>query len=201
MGMKKSERKQQAGATLLELLAFLGIAAIVAVGAISMFRAAQTTAQANDVIAQINGMRSTIETLYQTQASFLGLSSADIIASKAVPANLRVSAGQIFNGFGGTIGFNGPPDTYLITYTKVPVDVCIKVIARTLKNWRDITINPVGGYPATVRGGPAWWARQAFRYQSACRHGIQVRRVRCPNISEQGLPCAAQSSFTSFLTY
>lgn len=148
--MKKSNRSRQAGATLLEALAFLGIAAIVAVGAISMFRAAQTTAQANDVIAQINGMRSTIETLYQTQASFIGLSSADIIASKAVPANLRVSAGQIFNGFGGTISFTGLPDTYRIGYTKVPVDVCIKVIARTLKNWRDITINPAAGFGSDV---------------------------------------------------
>lgn len=148
--MMKSSRRHQAGATLLEALAFLGIAAIVAVGSISMFRAAQTTAKANDVIVQLNGMRSTVETLYQTQASFVGLSAADIIASKAVPANLRVSSGQIFNSFGGTITLSGLPSTYFISYTNIPTDVCIKVIARTHKNWKDININPIGIYASDL---------------------------------------------------
>ena len=161
--MKKSQRKQQAGATLLESLAFLGIAAIVVVGAISMFRAAQGSAQANDMVGQLNGIRSSVKTLYASQASyainaatasasFPSLSAGKVsgpqgplgpvlISAGAIPDTARISGGRIYNAFGGTIGVGGNNDSFWIVYTNVPQEVCLKVAPQIGGSWMGAQIN------------------------------------------------------------
>jgi Tfp pilus assembly protein PilW len=142
--MKKSHHSRQAGATLLEALAFLGIAAIIVVGAISMFKTAQGSSQANAMLQQITGMKSTIRVLYATQASYAGLSDAMLIAGKAVPDTLRITGGQIFSSFGGRVYVQhdgAMADGYSIVYGEVPSDVCIKVLSQSQKNWHHIDVD------------------------------------------------------------
>ncbi len=161
--MMKSSRRHQTGATLLEALAFLGIAAIVVVGAISMFRAAQGSAQANDMVGQLNGIRSAVKTLFASQASYAvnaAASSASfpslgagkvstpagsvgplLISAGAVPDTARISGGRIYNSFGGTIGVGGNDDSFWIVYTNVPQEVCLKVAPQIGGSWMGAQIN------------------------------------------------------------
>ena len=163
--MKKSQRARQAGATLLESLAFLGIASIIVVGAISMFRAAQSSAQAKDLIGQINGIRSSTKTLYASQSygrtdfsreslpspagggrnGPAGTLGSSLISAASIPDTLSVSGGEIRNSFGGNVfisgGFNADGESFWIEYQNVPQEVCLKVAPQIGGSWMGLKIN------------------------------------------------------------
>ena len=155
-------KKSQRGATLLEALAFLGIAAIVVVGAISMFRAAQGSAQSNDMIKQINGFRSGMKGMYGSQAVYgtatwspsvatHGLNGS-VISGKVIPDTLRVSGLNIFNAFNGQVRVDGDGGTFWVRFEAVPQEVCVKTASNTDSSWMGISIN--GNYTdlSTVSG-------------------------------------------------
>lgn len=153
--MMKSSRRHQAGATLLEALAFLGIAAIIVVGAISMFRAAQGSAQANDMLGQLNGLRSSIKTLYATQATY-GTSSFPaqapcsmmvhvLIRAGSVPDTLRKDGCAAIQGlrniWGDRVRINGSNEDFWISYYSVPQEVCLKIAPQIGGSWLGLQIN------------------------------------------------------------
>ncbi len=157
--MKKFVMKKQRGATLLEALAFLGIAAIVVVGAISMFRAAQGSAQSNDMLAQITGIRSAVKNLYASQGAYGGAAvygttgappaaegdfamNTTLVSAKVIPDTLRVpAAGTIKSQFGGDVVVMGGIDYFTIKYTQVPQEVCLKIAPQTGSAWGGLKIN------------------------------------------------------------
>ena len=160
--MMKSLRRQQVGATLLEALAFLGIAAIVVVGAISMFRAAQGSAQANAMISEINSHRSAIKNIYATQSyggsavydlsgtlSLSGLPalSRTLNLAKSLPdtyANMglntfRTSYGALFKAYAG-LSTDGT-DLFILNFSQVSQEVCLKVAPQIGGAWLGLQIN------------------------------------------------------------
>ncbi len=144
--MKMAKRGSQKGATLLEALAFLGIAAIVIVGAIAMFRSAQGSAQSNDMFQQLSGLRANIKTLYSGQASYgnsaagTGALNQSMINAKAIPDTLRVAGAVVNNAFSGAVTIDGNASDYFIRYTNVPQEVCVKVAPQTGGSWQGLTI-------------------------------------------------------------
>lgn len=154
-------RRKQRGATLLESVAFLGIASIVIVGAIAMFRAAQGSFQANDLLTQINGMRSTIRTLYASN-SVCGTGNCNasitgyLVQANGVPDTLRRTSNPIFpieNQWGGRVaiymeknsgGWAGVGITgqvFIIEYRNVPQEVCIKAASAIGPAWVGAQLN------------------------------------------------------------
>ena len=142
-------QRRQKGATLLEALAFLGIAAIVIVGAIAMFRSAQS----NDMVQQLSGLRGNIKTLFSSQAQYGPASGAagnnalgeTMINAKALPDTLRVTgtapARVINNAWSGVVQVDGNTSDFWIRYTNVPQEVCVKVAPQTGAAWVGLTIN------------------------------------------------------------
>ena len=155
--MKTKLMKKQKGATLLEALAFLGIAAIVVVGAISMFRSAQGSAQSNDMVGQLNGLRSSVKTIFGSQALYGSAAWSNTVSTqalnqtlingKAVPDTLRISGANITNSFNGSVQIDGDANSFWIKYNNVPQEVCVKVAPQTGSSWLGLSIN--GTYTAT----------------------------------------------------
>jgi len=154
--MMKSSRRHQAGATLLEALAFLGIAAIIVVGAISMFRAAQGSAQANTIISEINVFRSTIKTLFASQGSYAINGTPDVFPATttsglwtilfqntpgSLPSTIRRVGSSLKNQFGGVTGVRGDDSSFWIFYTQVPQEICLKVAPQIGGSWMGLQIN------------------------------------------------------------
>lgn len=145
----KTAHRRQKGATLLEALAFLGIAAIVIVGAIAMFRSAQGSAQSNDMVQQLAGLRGNIKTLFSSQAQYglaagapgNGAMNQTMINAKAVPDTLRVNGAVINNMWNGVVQLDGNTSDFWIRYTNVPQEVCVKVAPQTGSSWQGLTIN------------------------------------------------------------
>lgn len=154
--------RKQTGATLLEALAFLGIAAIVVVGAIAMFRAAQGSAQSGDMLKQINGFRSGMKGMYGSQAQYGAATwspsvatqalNASVINGKVVPDTLRASGANIFNAFNGQVRVDGDGATFWVRYDAVPQEVCVKTASNTDSSWMGISINGTYTDLSTVSG-------------------------------------------------
>jgi type II secretory pathway pseudopilin PulG len=154
MMMKRMNLKKQAGVTLLEVLAYLGIAAVIIVGAISMFGSAQGSAQTNDLLSQTVGLRSNVKTISAGQASYgastypatgsgTQLMNQVLIQGKAVPSTLRplsIAPWDINNSFGGKVLVDGSASDFWIAYTNIPQEVCVKVAPQS-SGWVGVRIN------------------------------------------------------------
>lgn len=163
IGMMKSSRRHQTGATLLEALAFLGIAAIVVVGAISMFRAAQGSAQANAMVSELNGLRSSIRTIYATQ-SYGGAQIFDLTSTLsigggggaynrtlwlagAIPNTYAMFGAFLFRTSYGAIFVFRPglsqdnTDLFVLKFDQVSQEICLKVAPQIGGSWLGLQIN------------------------------------------------------------
>lgn len=123
-------RVHQKGASLLEGIAYLGIAAIVILGAVSLLASAFGNAQSNRAMEEIVSLRTAARKLYSGQ-SYPATMAAPMIAAKAVPGTLTVdsTANTITNGFGGSVALAGAGASFTITYPSVPQDVCINMLS------------------------------------------------------------------------
>lgn len=145
----------QQGASLLEGLAFLGIAAMVILGAVSLLSTAFGNAKANQTTEQLMALRTSIKKLYSGQSFGTTDMVPTLYNAKAIPSTLSAggSPATITGSWGGSIaitGANGGAE-YTITIPSVPQDVCISVISGA-SGWTKIAAgtNTVTTFPATA---------------------------------------------------
>lgn len=130
---------RQRGASLLEGIAYLGIAALVILGAVSLLTTAFGNAQSNRAVEEVISLRTSIRKLFSGQNYAVGDLAPTLIAANAVPGTLIIdrTAGTITNAWGGTVALTGVGTNFTITYNNVPQDVCISMISGG-NGWRQI---------------------------------------------------------------
>ncbi|MEC5215866.1 Tfp pilus assembly protein PilW [Actimicrobium sp. GrIS 1.19] len=134
---------RQRGASLLEGIAYLGIAAIVILGAVSLLTGAFSSAQSNRVSEEIVSIRTGVKKLYSSQSSGYGTAdlNATLVSAKVFPSTLTATAaGAATNSWGGSVTVTGATSTFNIVYTGVPQDVCINALSGAT-GWASITGN------------------------------------------------------------
>lgn len=131
---RTAHRRLQHGATLLEAVAFLGIAAIVLIGAVALFTSAFSSARSNALTEQVTAIQNAIRTSYGTGAQ-LQTNLADgiggLVDAKALPSTLTVDAKKnVTNDWGGnvTVQWDQTNSAVEITYTNVPKTACIAAL-------------------------------------------------------------------------
>lgn len=141
---------KQHGASLLEGIAYLGIAALVVLGAVSLLTGASASAKANQTKEELVALRTAVKKLYAGQAyptatpSMTGL----LTAAKAVPSTLQVSGNVITNSWGGAVTVDGTTTTtFTILYNNVPQDVCVNALSG-LTGW--VSVRRSSGTPVTT---------------------------------------------------
>jgi len=121
----------QRGASLLEGIAYLGIAALVILGAASLFTGAFASAQSNRGMEEVNAIRTGVKKLYMGQANSYG--TADITAAlntaAVFPTTLSFNSTAMVNTWGGTVTVTGASNTFTIEYTAVPQSSCINMLS------------------------------------------------------------------------
>lgn len=133
----------QCGASLLEGIAYLGIAAIVILGAVSLLTNAFGNAQTNRTLEEVVSIRTAVKRLYMGQASSYGTAdiTASLIAARAFPATLlpNEAGTAVTNSWNGavTVAGSGGGNTFTLTYTAVPRDVCIGIVSGAT-GWQQI---------------------------------------------------------------
>ncbi|MGH8808977.1 MAG: type 4 pilus major pilin [Noviherbaspirillum sp.] len=139
--MKKQTIKQirntgrlslQRGASLLEGIAYLGIAALVILGAVSLLTSAFGNAQSNRTSEETIALRTAIRKLFSGQ-TYPGSDTnllPTLVAAKAVPSTLNVGANNaVTNTWSGTVAVTGQGATFTVSYANVPQDVCVNMLS------------------------------------------------------------------------
>lgn len=150
---------KQRGASLLEGIAYLGIAAIVILGAVSLLTGAFGSAQNNRATEEIVSLRTAAKKLYAGQV-YPAAMNASMIAARAVPGSLAVDTATagITHSWGGAVTLVGnnsaAANTFVITYAGVPQDACVNIVSGAV-GWTQISIGGAGGtqiaaFPATA---------------------------------------------------
>ncbi|HEY8608105.1 MAG TPA: type 4 pilus major pilin [Noviherbaspirillum sp.] len=130
----RAKFSRQRGASLLEGIAYLGIAAIVVLGAVSLLTGAMSSAKANQTTEELIALRTAVKKLYAGQTYPETGVAATVIAAKAVPSTLVVNstASTITNAWGGAVTLAGPSGggpTFSVVYNNMPQDVCVNALS------------------------------------------------------------------------
>lgn len=145
---------KQRGASLLESIAYLGVAAIVIVGAIALLGSAFSSANTNKLTQELNAIQTGTRKLYMGQMNDYGNKdmNANLIAAKVFPGTLTPGTGSaVSNTWGGSVTVTGTGQTFTVVYTQVPKEVCINTLTAG-GNWISAKLSDKGGdlpYPVT----------------------------------------------------
>ncbi|HEX7634899.1 MAG TPA: type 4 pilus major pilin [Noviherbaspirillum sp.] len=147
---------RERGASLLEGIAYLGIAAIVVLGAVSLLTNAFGNAKANQTTEELIALRTAVRKLYAGQPyNTDAFMQANLVTANAIPNTLvRGAANAIANSWAGTVTIAGTTaSTFTITYSNVPQDVCVAIISGAT-GWTSIAANgntpAITAFPATT---------------------------------------------------
>jgi len=132
-----AQRRRQRGATLLEAVAFLGIAAIILIGAIALFTNAFQGARSNQLTEEVTAIENGARKIYATGA---GLSTnvtsggiGGLVSAGVIPTSLTVSVanGTVTDEWGGAVTLKMDTDNASaaqISFENVPQPVCIAAL-------------------------------------------------------------------------
>lgn len=142
-GIAKARRpvsaQWQRGASLLEAIAYLGVAAVVVLGAVSLLNGAFGSAKSNQTSEEVVSLRTAVRKLYLGQTYGTTSMNSSLVAASAVPSTLtRSGTDGITNSWGGTVTVMGATSAFTITYAGLPKDVCMNVVSGA-SGWTEIS--------------------------------------------------------------
>lgn len=147
---------RQRGASLLEAIAYLGVAAVVVLAAVSLLQNAFGSARSNQTTEELTGLRTAVRKMYSGQPYNDAAMLANMITAKAIPGTLTIAADgkTINNTWGGTVTpASANAGTFTITYTQMPADVCMNVVSGAT-GWTKIAdgadANQITAFPAAA---------------------------------------------------
>lgn len=151
--------KRQRGATLLEAVAFLGIAAIILVGALALFSSAFDGARSNQLIEEVNALQTGIRKVYSGGAGYAANVASGgtkgLIDAGVVPATLTVIGPNVTNEWGGavTISYDATNNAMEIQFASVPRAACMLAMTTSSGNWSALgtAVAPLSAPPITAR--------------------------------------------------
>jgi len=153
-----TRRRSQRGATLLEAVAFLGIAAIVLIGAVALFSNAFHSARANQLTEEVTAIETAARNMYGrgagmtanlTDSGIGGLAKAN-----ALPSTLQVKQtdGTVTDEWGGAVTLTQDTtnkNEVDISFANVPQAECIAALTAG-GDWVSIDVGTTTGVTSPV---------------------------------------------------
>jgi hypothetical protein len=134
-----TERREQRGASLVEAVAFLGTATIVAMNAASMLGNATTDANALSVAQDAVVIQAGVRALGMMRGGGANLDLSALAAAERLPASLQIEPdGTVLDRWGGQVALGpvpGNPGLFMLAYPNVPGPVCVNTLASAGDNW------------------------------------------------------------------
>jgi hypothetical protein len=125
--------RHQRGVSLLEAIAYLGVAATIIVGAVALLSSAFSGARANRAQEELTAISTGVKRLYMSQAGAFGTGSLNetLASAKIFPSTLAVAGASVLNAWNGAVTVEGNTTAFDITYANVPQEVCIELLSTT----------------------------------------------------------------------
>jgi PilS N terminal len=126
-------RRAQRGVSLLEAIAYLGVAATIIVGAVALLGNAFSGARANRAQEELTAISTGVKRLYMSQAGAFGVGDLNetLANAKIFPSTLAVSGADVLNAWNGAVTVTGNTTLFSISYANVPQEVCIELVSTT----------------------------------------------------------------------
>jgi type II secretory pathway pseudopilin PulG len=138
--------RTQRGATLIEALAYLTVAAVITAGVLSLFGSGFGSSETTRLAVEVTALANNVRDLYASQNTYASVSVAGLVQAKAVPPTLAVSgsgaSATLSDIWGGavTVGPYTTASQAEVQYAGVPQDICRRVLVAG-GNWLDIVVN------------------------------------------------------------
>lgn len=133
------KHSRQRGATLVEIVLYLAVAAIVIFAVYSLFGSAFGSSKSQTESQNVQGLVASVNNIYGTMKDYpSGNLVANLIQAKAAPASMVVPGitDSLRNAWGGAVSVNGNGDNYNISYTQVPTRACVELIRTPINSFR-----------------------------------------------------------------
>jgi hypothetical protein len=126
-----ANRSRQRGVSLLEVIAYLGVAATIIVGAVALLTNAFSGARSNRAQEELAAISTGVKRLFMSQPGAYGTGSLNdsLISAKVFPTTLVVEGSNVRNGWGGNVTVTGNTPTFDIGYDNVPQEVCVEMLS------------------------------------------------------------------------
>lgn len=151
--------KKQAGITLMEVIGSLLVIGLVVSGALSLFGSADSSQKGNQMLADINAIRSAVKGMYSGQGGYGATSlNSVLISAKKIPSSMTTSGTTITHSMNGTLTVTGATALFNIAITNVPTDVCVQLVSNSTAGWTSIQVGSASAFttfpvsPATAAG-------------------------------------------------
>lgn len=152
-----AKARHQSGASLIEIVSYLGVAAIVVIGAVMLLNTAFGGANVNRAIQEISGLQTAVKRLYMGQVTGYGTADLipDLLQAQQVPSTISIRNGtELWNSWNGQITIEGVANTQFdVTYRNVPQGACVELAtSRGGTGFTEVEINGTvfTAFPLTV---------------------------------------------------
>jgi hypothetical protein len=137
---------RQRGVSLLEMIAYLGVAATVIIGAIALLSNAFGSARTNRAQQELAAISTGVRRLFMGQAGAFGTGNlnAQLAAAKVFPSTLAVAGDVVTNAWNGNVVVTGNNTVFTISYDNLPQEVCVELLS-TSNQFLNVAAN--GGAP------------------------------------------------------
>ncbi len=120
---------RQAGLTMIEAIAFLGIAGLVMAGALAMYNSARTSMDVAQVKEEYFALKDSIEHLFTGSNGYISSNAIEtLINAKKIPVSLVVSGTIVTNKWDGKLEVRNGVANYRITFDNIPKGVCVGML-------------------------------------------------------------------------
>lgn len=134
--LKALKAAKSRGLTLIEALLFLGLAALVIVGAVTIYNNASNSTRTNEALSQIQTYATGVKGLNSGSSQFTN--NADFalpaIRSGVAPKNAVVGGTSLVNPWGGATTITGRTSFFTISMAGVPQESCVRLLTSGLMN-------------------------------------------------------------------
>jgi len=141
--------KKERGASLVEFMMYLGLAAMVIILAVNWYRQAKLTSDVATTVQNLGVLTSNIRNSFAQQGTYEGLTNTIILSSNGVPEGMRVPADEslIRSNF-ATDGVDITPenvggvddDGFGILFKEIPARACNELLQKTYRTYFNIDV-------------------------------------------------------------
>jgi type II secretory pathway pseudopilin PulG len=144
--MARGSRAHSRGVTLLEVIAYLGVAGMIIVGSVSMLTKAFSSSEVATAQQQIEAIHTSVKKLFGASATYgTADMTTNLVQAQALPTTLRIggtaTAPTVQNKWGGGVTVTGANNQFTLQYASVPRDACIEIITSLpINHWASATV-------------------------------------------------------------
>lgn len=138
--------KQQKGLSLIEAIAWLGLFAIVIVGALALYASANSSQKSTQMVSDMASIREGVRQMQAGGGYGTAVLNDVLTRTKRLPSTMSINStttpDTITHSMNGTVTVTGQTSQFTISATNIPQDVCIAAVsAAGGSGWAGISVN------------------------------------------------------------